>query len=115
MSERYISSAHIRYMYIYVCLYIKIVVKLDVFDKVDTHVHASSCMNQKHLLRFIKKKIKNSSDDVVIDSNGVRLTLQQLFDEMHLKAYDLNVDTLDVHAVSIVHWWTLCICVYLYC
>ncbi len=56
-------------------------------------------MNQKHLLRFIKKKIKANSDDVVIDSGGVRLTLQQLFDQMNLKAYDLSVDTLDVHAV----------------
>jgi len=27
--------------------------------KVDTHVHHSSAMNQKHLLRFIKKKMKN--------------------------------------------------------
>lgn len=28
--------------------------------KVDTHVHHSSCMNQKHLLRFIKSKMKKS-------------------------------------------------------
>jgi hypothetical protein len=27
--------------------------------KVDTHVHLASSMNQKHLLRFIKKKLKN--------------------------------------------------------
>ena len=26
--------------------------------KVDTHVHHSACMNQKHLLRFIKSKLK---------------------------------------------------------
>lgn len=26
--------------------------------KVDTHVHHSACMNQKHLLRFIKGKLK---------------------------------------------------------
>lgn len=30
--------------------------------KVDTHVHHSSCMNQKHLLRFIKAKMKKSPD-----------------------------------------------------
>lgn len=29
--------------------------------KVDTHVHHSSSMNQKHLLRFIKSKMKRSS------------------------------------------------------
>jgi AMP deaminase len=26
--------------------------------KVDTHIHHSSCMNQKHLLRFIKSRLK---------------------------------------------------------
>ena len=30
--------------------------------KVDTHIHAASCMNQKHLLRFIKKNLKTESD-----------------------------------------------------
>jgi AMP deaminase len=30
--------------------------------KVDTHVHHSACMNQKHLLRFIKHKMKKSPD-----------------------------------------------------
>lgn len=28
--------------------------------KVDTHVHLASCMNQKHLLRFIKAKLKKA-------------------------------------------------------
>lgn len=28
--------------------------------KVDTHIHHSSCMNQKHLLRFIKSKMKRN-------------------------------------------------------
>ena len=44
--------------------------------QVDTHVHASSCMNQKHLLRFIKSKIKNYPNDVVIVRNGENLTLE---------------------------------------
>ena len=38
-------------------------------------MHASSCMNQKHLLRFIKSKIKNHPEDVVIVRNGENLTL----------------------------------------
>lgn len=33
--------------------------------KVDTHIHAASSMNQKHLLRFIKKKMKTEADVVV--------------------------------------------------
>lgn len=35
--------------------------------KVDTHIHASSSMNHKHLLRFIKKKMKTEADVVVIE------------------------------------------------
>lgn len=30
--------------------------------KVDTHVHHSASMNEKHLLRFIKSKIKRFPD-----------------------------------------------------
>ena len=32
--------------------------------KVDTHVHHAACMNQKHLLRFIKSKLREEPDDV---------------------------------------------------
>ena len=34
--------------------------------KVDTHVHHSACMNQKHLLRFIKSKLRKEPDEVII-------------------------------------------------
>lgn len=34
--------------------------------KVDTHVHHSACMNQKHLLRFIKSKLRKEPDEVAI-------------------------------------------------
>ena len=34
--------------------------------KVDTHIHHSACMNQKHLLRFIKSKLKKEPDEVKI-------------------------------------------------
>ncbi|KAL2593260.1 hypothetical protein AAZX31_12G132800 [Glycine max] len=33
--------------------------------KVDTHVHHSACMNQKHLLRFIKSKLRKEPDEVI--------------------------------------------------
>jgi AMP deaminase len=73
-------------------------------------------MNQKHLLRFIKAKMKRSSQvlffpvlvlrlidlmalqDVVIFRDGAELTLQQVFESLHLTAYDLSIDTLDMHA-----------------
>ena len=65
--------------------------------KVDTHVHHSSCMNQKHLLRFIKSKMKKSPDEVVLFRDGKRLTLKEVFESINLTAYDLSIDTLDMH------------------
>ncbi|XP_022239123.1 AMP deaminase 2 isoform X3 [Limulus polyphemus] len=66
--------------------------------KVDTHIHASSCMNQKHLLRFIKKKIKICHADIVCKKDGVPMTLDMVFKSLNMTAYDLSVDSLDVHA-----------------
>ncbi|KAK5804376.1 hypothetical protein PVK06_032025 [Gossypium arboreum] len=66
--------------------------------KVDTHVHHSACMNQKHLLRFIKSKLRKEPDEVVIFRDGTYLTLTEVFESLDLTGYDLNVDLLDVHA-----------------
>ena len=65
--------------------------------KVDTHVHHSACMNQKHLLRFIKSKMKKSPDEVVVFRDGKHLTLKEVFESINLTAYDLSIDTLDMH------------------
>lgn len=66
--------------------------------KVDVHVHHSACMNQKHLLRFIKHKIRHCPNEKVIKRDGQILTLQQVFESLNLTAYDLSIDTLDMHA-----------------
>ena len=66
--------------------------------KVDTHVHHSACMNQKHLLRFIKSKMKKSPEDTVMFRDGKHLTLREVFESINLTAYDLSIDTLDMHA-----------------
>ncbi|KAJ3585840.1 hypothetical protein NHX12_012248 [Muraenolepis orangiensis] len=66
--------------------------------KVDTHIHASSCMNQKHLLRFIKRAMKKHPKEIVHVEKGRGQTLMEVFDSMHLTAFDLSVDTLDMHA-----------------
>ncbi|CAG9565748.1 unnamed protein product [Danaus chrysippus] len=66
--------------------------------KVDTHIHAASCMNQKHLLRFIKRTLRAQPGQVVALRDGAPMTLKAVFEEMQLDAYDLNVDILDVHA-----------------
>lgn len=67
--------------------------------QVDTHIHASSCMNQKHLLRFIKRAMKRHLEEIVHVEQGREQTLREVFESMNLTAYDLSVDTLDVHAV----------------
>ncbi|XP_021908594.1 probable AMP deaminase isoform X2 [Carica papaya] len=73
--------------------------------KVDTHVHHSACMNQKHLLRFIKSKLRKEPDEatlmllqVVIFRDGKYMTLKEVFESLDLTGYDMNVDLLDVHA-----------------
>ncbi|XP_012160935.1 AMP deaminase 2 isoform X4 [Ceratitis capitata] len=66
--------------------------------KVDTHIHAASCMNQKHLLRFIKKTLKNNADEIVTITKGQPMSLKDVFQSMNLTTYDLTVDMLDVHA-----------------
>ena len=66
--------------------------------KVDTHVHHSACMNQKHLLRFIKSKLKKEPHEQVIYRDGKFLNLREVFESINLSGYDLNVDTLDMRA-----------------
>lgn len=66
--------------------------------KVDTHIHHSACMNQKHLLRFIKYKLKTVPDEKVIFRDGKVLTLAEVFKSLNLTGYDLSIDTLDMHA-----------------
>lgn len=50
--------------------------------QVDTHIHHSACMHQKHLLRFIKSKLRKEPDEVVIFRDGKYLTLKEVGDVM---------------------------------
>ncbi|KAJ1811790.1 AMP deaminase, partial [Coemansia sp. RSA 2599] len=78
----------------------KLVPHRDLYNvrKVDGHVHLASAMNQKHLLRFIKYKLKTEPDRPVIVRDGQTLSLRQVFESLNLTAYDLSIDTLDMHA-----------------
>lgn len=78
----------------YVCFFY-----LTCLNQVDTHIHASSCMNQKHLLRFIKRAMKKYSKEIIHVERGKGQTLMEVFESMNLTAFDLSVDTLDMHAV----------------
>ncbi|KAL3087548.1 hypothetical protein niasHT_024941 [Heterodera trifolii] len=67
--------------------------------KVDTHIHAASAMNHKHLLRFIKKKMRTDANEVVMkEKSGEKVTMEELFGKMGIRPYDLSVDMLDVKA-----------------
>ncbi|KAG8524224.1 AMP deaminase 3 [Galemys pyrenaicus] len=70
----------------------------DTVLQVDTHIHAAACMNQKHLLRFIKHTYQTEPDRTVAEKRGRKITLRQVFDSLHMDPYDLTVDSLDVHA-----------------
>ena len=61
--------------------------------KVDS-LALDAAANQKHLLRFIKKKMKVQPHEVVLEEGGRKLTLTQVFEEMGLDPYDLNLDAL---------------------
>lgn len=58
--------------------------------KVDTHVHHSACMNQKHLLRFIKSKLRKEPDEVMIGTFDLLTSVSSCFyydcknDALHL-------------------------------
>lgn len=56
-------------------------------------------MNQKHLLRFIKRAMKKYPEEIVHVERGHGQTLKDVFESMNLTAFDLSVDTLDMHAV----------------
>ena len=49
----------------------------------DTHIHAAACMNQKHLLRYIKKTLKTDGDVPVIKAGNGTMTLKQVFESMN--------------------------------
>lgn len=85
--------------------------------KVDTHIHHSAIMNEKHLLKFIKKKLLTEPNETVIFRDGKYLTLKevrvfgydgkvallcfllpQVFESLSLSADTLSVDSLDCHA-----------------
>ena len=46
--------------------------------KVDTHIHAAGSMTQKHLLRFMKKKLRKYPDDIVGTESGKPVTLDEV-------------------------------------
>jgi len=69
--------------------------------KVDTHIHHSACMHQKHLLRFIRKKYKTEAETIVAEKDGKSLKLSDIFaEDLGFNAYEASTDHLNVHALG---------------
>ncbi|KAG2216956.1 hypothetical protein INT45_001427, partial [Circinella minor] len=66
--------------------------------KVDTHIHQDSSMTQMHLLRFMKTKLKQHPDEIVLYEDGKHSTLKEVFEQLNLTSHDLSIDTLDTYA-----------------
>lgn len=58
--------------------------------KVDTHVHHSAAMNQKHLLKFIKNKLRYHSDEIVYCIKGSSGTSSNTSSSTGTNAADKN-------------------------
>eukprot|EP01054_Gregarina_sp_Poly1_P010351 Gregarina_sp_Poly_1__10350@NODE_736_length_6543_cov_173_732705_g4_i1_p3_GENE_NODE_736_length_6543_cov_173_732705_g4_i1NODE_736_length_6543_cov_173_732705_g4_i1_p3_ORF_typecomplete_len424_score60_57A_deaminase/PF00962_22/6_3e02A_deaminase/PF00962_22/4_2e07TAFA/PF12020_8/0_31_NODE_736_length_6543_cov_173_732705_g4_i191280 len=71
--------------------------------KVDTHVHHSACMTQKHLLRFIRRKYRLEGDTAVAKDpvTGEPVSLAEIFQhDLGLTAWETSIDHLNVHALN---------------
>jgi AMP deaminase len=68
--------------------------------KIDNHVHLSASMNQKHLQRFIKNKLKNEGDTIVKITLEGPVTLSQFSETLGLKPHELSVLSLNCYADS---------------
>ena len=86
------------------------------FYQVDTHVHGASCMNQKHLLRFIKRKMKYNAEDFVTNHEGREITLREvLFHSLFIKTSLLLLWTLLVQADTSFDWTSVGVLQYSIC
>jgi hypothetical protein len=87
--------------------------------KVDTHVHHSACMNLKHLLRFIKHKLKTSGGEIVAFRDGQFMTLKEVFQvgppPLGALAWDVNQRLLCEHPLLLDEMWISVCCLDIRC
>mmetsp|Transcript_81346 Transcript_81346/g.263945 ORF Transcript_81346/g.263945 Transcript_81346/m.263945 type:complete len:736 (-) Transcript_81346:142-2349(-) len=63
--------------------------------KVDTHIHHSACFTQRQLMKFIRSKMRDEMDTEVMEENGKRLTLREVFSTAGVSDEDdVNADRL---------------------
>lgn len=68
--------------------------------KVDNHVRLQHSMLARHFIKFVKEKVTQNGDDLVVTSHGRRITLAQLYDALDIPIENLTVDALYVRTDS---------------
>jgi AMP deaminase len=63
--------------------------------KVDNHVHLSTCMNQKHLQKFIKVKLKEEPNTKVHETGETSICLNEVTSHLGFDSSTLTVDVVD--------------------
>jgi len=66
--------------------------------RVDNSVHHSACMTRKHLLRFIKSRLKGCPNVVVEEKDGELVTLIEFYNKLQIKPHELSIDSLDLNS-----------------
>lgn len=66
--------------------------------KVDTHIHLSAAMTSKHLLDFIRLKLRTDAKEVVLRKNGVESTLEEVFTRIGIDVESFTLNSLDTRA-----------------
>ena len=63
--------------------------------KVDNHIHLGTCMNQKHLQKFIKAKLREQPHAIVNAIGPEHVTLQTVMHNLGLNASTFTVDVVE--------------------
>lgn len=68
--------------------------------KIDNHVRLQHSMLARHFIKFVREKVKNNGNDLVLTSNGRHMTLSQLYAALEIPIDNLTVDALYVRTDS---------------
>ena len=68
--------------------------------KVDNHIHLSTCMNQKHLQKFIKKKLLDESDTIINVVGDQQIRLGEVMQRLGLDPATLTVDVVESYNIN---------------
>ena len=68
-----------------------------------TDVHLATAMTEQHLLDFIKRKLSSSPDEIVMEENGEKISLSQVFEMLGLDPARLSVHSLEANKSTQPH------------